>query len=100
MKMNYLFPNRYRKIGWLILIPSMLVGLLTLILEYEPAFLDFNIPSIAIDEVLSREFVFKTINNNILNEILMILIIVSSLFVGLSKEKEEDEYISKISVES
>lgn len=98
--MNYLFPNKYKKIGWLILIPSMLIGLAILVLEYEPEFLDFNIPSIFIFESLSGEFTFKMINNNILNELLMILVIVSSLFVGFSKEKEEDEYISKIRLES
>lgn len=100
MKTNYLFPNKYKKIGWLILVPSMLVGFLTLILEYEPVFLDFNIPAISMFEILSGQFSFKMINNNILNEMLMILIIVSSLFIGFSEEKEEDEYISKIRLES
>ena len=40
------------------------------------------------------------VNNNILNEIFGILIIISSLFVAFSKEKSEDEYISKIRLES
>ena len=40
------------------------------------------------------------VSNNILNEILGILVIVSSLFVAFSKEKSEDEYISKIRLES
>jgi hypothetical protein len=41
-----------------------------------------------------------TVNNNILNEIVGVLIILSSIFVAFSKEKEEDEYISKIRLES
>jgi hypothetical protein len=41
-----------------------------------------------------------TVNNNILNEIIGVLIILSSIFVAFSKEKEEDEYILKIRLES
>ena len=46
MKLKYLFPNKYKKIGWLILIPSAIIGLITLILELEPNSLDFNVPAI------------------------------------------------------
>ena len=52
MKLNYLFPNKYKKIGWLIFIPSAIIGLTTLIFEFEPNSLDFNIPAIFIDELL------------------------------------------------
>ena len=38
--------------------------------------------------------------NNILNEILGVLIIISTFLVAFSKEKSEDEYISKIRFES
>jgi hypothetical protein len=40
------------------------------------------------------------ITNNILNDIIGILIIISSLLVAFSKEESEDEYISKIRLES
>jgi len=102
MKINYLFPNKFQKIGWLILIPSAIIGLITLIYEYEPSFLDFNVPAIFVNEIsfTDSKRLFGMVNNNILNEILGILIIVSSLFVAFSKEKSEDEYISKIRLES
>ena len=38
--------------------------------------------------------------NNILNEVLGVLVIISSLLVAFSKEKSDDEYISKIRLES
>jgi len=100
MKVNYLFPNKFKKIGWFILIPSAIIGFVTLIYEYEPNFLDFNVPAIFIDDLFTDQKLFGTVKNNILNEIFGILIIVSSLFVAFSKEKSEDEYISKIRVES
>jgi hypothetical protein len=88
--------------GWFILIPSAILGLVALIFEYEPSFLDFNLPAIFIEDLnlFSDKRLFGIVNNNILNEILGILTIISSLFVAFSKEKLEDEYISKIRLES
>ena len=101
MKLNFLFPNKYKKIGWLILIPSAIIGLSTLIYEYEPSFLDFNVPAIFVDELFSvNKKTFRMVANNILNEILGVLIIISTFLVAFSKEKSEDEYISKIRFES
>ena len=96
MKVNYLFPNKYKKIGWLIFIPSIIIGLVAHILVYEPDFLDFKVPAVFFTDGL----VFKLLKTNILNEVYGILIIISSLLVGFSKEKLEDEYISKIRLES
>ena len=100
MKLNYLFPNNYKKIGWLILIPSAIIGLITLILELEPNSLNFNVPTIFIDELLGDKHFFGIVNDNILNEILGTLIVLSSLLVAFSTEVSEDEYISKIRLES
>ncbi len=100
MKINYLFPSTYKKIGWFILIPSAILGLITLLLEIEPDFLNLNIPTIYSSEIFEENQLFGIINDNVLNEILGILVIISSLLVAFSKEKIEDEYISKIRMES
>jgi len=95
MKDNFLFPYQYKKIGWLILIPTAILGLLELMFEFEPAFLTFEFPA----SIGGMPF-SKTNTNNILNEILGVLVIISALMVAFSKEKLEDEYISKIRLES
>ena len=100
MKVNYLFPNKYKRIGWFILIPSAIIGLVSLFYEYEPSFLDFNVPAIFVDDLFKDKQLFGMVQNNILNEIFGILIIISALLVAFSKEKLEDEYISKIRLES
>ena len=101
MKLNFLFPNKFKSIGWFTLIPSAIICLLTLIYEYEPSFLDFNVPAIFVDELFSvNKKTFRMVTNNILNEILGVLIIISTFLVAFSKEKLEDEYISKIRFES
>lgn len=100
MKVNYLFPNRYKRIGWFILIPSAIIGQISLFYEYEPSFLDYNVPAIFVDDLFKDKQLFGMVQNNILNEIFGILIIISALLVAFSKEKLEDEYISKIRLES
>ncbi|MFD0993814.1 hypothetical protein [Tenacibaculum geojense] len=102
MKVNFLFPSNFKRLGLFILIPSSIIGLVTLFYEYEPTFLDFNMPAIFIDEILrgeNKSFI-GIVKNNILDEILAIFIIFSSVLVAFSKERLEDEYISKIRLES
>ena len=105
MKSKYLIANKYKKFGWIVLIPSAVIGLITFISEYEPSLLDFNLPALFIDSFGAPFFqgeakLFGMVQNNILNEILGVLIIISSLVVAFSKEKFEDEYISNIRLDS
>ena len=100
MKMKYLFPSKYKRIGWVLLVPSAILGFIALLMNYEPAFLDFKVPAIFVDEILGKKKYFGIVETNLLNEILGVLIIVGSLLVAFSKEKSEDEYISKIRLES
>lgn len=100
MKMNFLFPSRYKKIGWVLLIPAAIFGLFTLIYEIEPSFLNFTIPTLFYERIFGESQLLDRIHDNILNEILGLLVIVASLLVAFSKEKAEDEYISKIRLES
>ena len=99
MKLNYLFPNRYKKKGVIILIPSIIMGFVTCF-DYEPAFLDLRVPAIFVDELFGDNKLLGFTNNNILNELLGVLIIISSILVAFSKEKQEDEFIAKIRLES
>lgn len=100
MKTNFLIPNRYKKIGWIILIPSIIIGVWATVFEIEPTFLDWKVPAIFIDEFLGEKKFIGITKNNMLNEIMGVLVIISSMMVAFSKEKVEDEYISKIRLES
>ncbi|MGC6431509.1 MAG: hypothetical protein ACON5F_10750 [Jejuia sp.] len=83
MKTNYLLPNKYKKIGWILFILGVLTGLALQLFDFEedPIF-DFNF----IDD-----FGF-----DFLDEIISILIILGGLLVGFTKEKIEDEFIFKL----
>lgn len=100
MKTNFLMPHRYNKLGWFILVPSALIGLWATIYEIEPTFLDWKVPALFIDEFMGEKKIIGMTKNNMLNELMGVLVIISSLMVAFSKEKVEDELISKIRLES
>ncbi len=100
MKLNYLFPHRYKKIGLIILIPAVILGLIVVNYDLEPEVFNMNVPAIFVDEIMGEEFVFGMTRNNILNEIIGVVLIFSFLMAAFSKEKQEDELIAKIRVES
>lgn len=100
MRANYLFPHKFKRLGWGVLIPSLILGFIGVAGNWEPSFLDFKVPAIAVDEFMGEKQFFGMTENNILNEIMGALIIVSGLLVAFSKEKVEDEYIAKTRLES
>jgi hypothetical protein len=100
MNTRYLFNAKYRQLGWMVFVPATILGILTLILEWEPALLDVKVLGFFIDEVFGVEKLVGFTENNILNEILGILVILSGLLVAFSRERDEDELITKIRLES
>jgi len=100
MKLNYLFPHHYKRIGLALIIPLLALGWYAVNFDVEPAFLDFNVPAIFVDEINGDKFMFGMTENNILNELIGIALIFSFLIAAFSKEKQEDEFIEKIRLDS
>ncbi|MEM6736483.1 MAG: hypothetical protein AAF620_10495 [Bacteroidota bacterium] len=100
MRVKYLLPASFKRIGWLILFPSVILGIPTVIIEWSPEFFDFHVFAVFVDGFPKDTELFGFIENNILNEILGVLTIVGGLIVAFSKEFDEDELISKMRVES
>jgi hypothetical protein len=98
MSKSFLLSNKFKKIGWYILVPSFLIGMFLTISGYEPEWLTGNVLSVF--PSLSNDKYFTVINVNFVNTIVGILFIVGGLLVGFSKEKNEDEFISKIRLSS
>ena len=100
MMTNYLFSNRFKKIGWVLFIPSLVGAILISI--YEPEFDFLNLKAFAIfnDDFFNSKRFFYLIDNNLADEILCVLLIVGGILVAFSKEKIEDEMVTKIRLES
>ena len=66
MKTNYLLPNQFKKIGWIIFIPVLILGLLWVIFEFEPAAFDIKTVAIFKGKFLDNiQFIAITENNTV-----------------------------------
>jgi len=100
MKTHYLFSNRYKKVGWVLFIPGLILGTLFLFFQSELNIFNFKVFSIAEQAIFSDTAYLTITENNVLDEISGILIIIGAIFIAFSKEKNEDEFIAKIRLES
>ena len=95
MKKNYLFPHRFRIIGWVLAIIAV-VGYLLL-----PEF-HFKMPSLYFDVLFdddNESGFFRMARANSLT-IAMILLTIGLVFIGFSKEKVEDEFVQYLRAQS
>jgi hypothetical protein len=101
MKTHFLFPNQFKKIGWLLFVPSVLVTLYISVFNISTDdYLNVTVLSLYQESIGEIPGFLKFIKNSIVDEIFTIGIIVGGILVGFSKLKEEDEMISKVRYES
>lgn len=101
MEPRFLFPHRFKLIGWIIAIPSIILGLFVLINDFSFDFLSFKIPfRYFFDEQVFDDSKNEFSSFNFTNEIAIIGSIIGLLLAAFSKVKVEDEYVSKIRLES
>lgn len=104
MKNSMLLPYRFKKIGWAIFIPALLLGIFV-------AFRGFDTTSLAemIAHLIEEERFDPTVEkiNRIangvqpwLNNLLIIGMLCGSLFITCSREKVEDEMIARIRLDA
>jgi len=97
MTKNYLFPSRFQKLGWILLVPF---GLLFLYFCFTTSGsrVELNVPVFAIinNDIGNSTHWFTFIKNDILDEITYIGLIVSLVFIAFSKEECDDEFILEI----
>jgi hypothetical protein len=102
METRFLLPNKCKLIGWILLIPSTIGGLLVIVREFKFKFFDVRMFTIASGGTAPWDFTnfFKFENQNITGTIFGICCILGALMVAFAKEKNEDEFISKRRLES
>ena len=108
MNTKFLLPNKYKRIGWWIFFPALILASLVFFGGYEPDWLEVKVPSLLHDDVFfigdsESDQGFKIMNltkNNISNEITGVLLLVSCMLIVFAREKDEDEMIMKLRLES
>lgn len=96
MKQQLLLPQRFKKFGWMLIITATALGIYLLSTDFEG--LALNVKTFAFinhDFTGSTQF-FTLIKVNITNTLVGAAFIIGGLLVAFSREKFEDEYISKL----
>ena len=96
MKSNYLFPIVFRKIGWCLFVPFLLWGIGFMLSG--GTFLEIGgSGALALfDGYSDTRFLTIAGNDSWTDEIIIIFLTLSMLFIGFSREKDEDECIANI----
>ena len=106
MKSRFLFPHRYFFIGLFSAIPSIILGLFVIFKDLSFDFLTIELPykyffsDNFIKEALKGNLIRETTQLNLTDEIATIGSIIGLIFIAFSKLKVEDEYVSKVRLES
>jgi len=100
MSTKLLLPNRYKKIGWFILVPATISGFLLAYNGFGAEWLWANVFSIVNDGTLQHYRFFSFSNTNITNTVIGSAFIIGAMLVGFSKEKNEDEFIAELRLSS
>ena len=99
MKTKYLLSNKCKPIGWILFSVGLVLGSYILFVGD----LDWTMkvfPLIGDDGMFAGTPAFEWSENSIEDELASVLLIFGGLIVAFSKMKDEDEFISKIRLES
>ena len=97
---NLLLPYGVKKVGWVLYSIGMILGICIFTFEPEVSFFDVSVFGVITDEFFGSTKWFRIFENNVLDELTALLIIFGGLFVAFSRQKVEDEYISKVRLDS
>ena len=100
MSSKLLLPNKYKLIGWLLLIPATILGVVLTIIGFDAIPFKVRVFSIIDDGLLGKAQLFGLTEENITITIVGICFIAGAVLVGFSKEKREDEFIEKLRLSS
>lgn len=100
MKRKLLLPHKYKAIGWIIFIPAVVLGIVSSFYDFHDLGIKVNVFAIQYDEIFGDQKIFTMVKTDITNTILGVLLIVGGLFVAFSREREEDEFIASLRLNS
>ncbi len=100
MKTHFLFPASYRRVGWFLFLPGLLLG--TCVASFDALNELAELPVFAIWDggILSPPVIMGVTYNNIVDEVAIALIVAGGMLIGFSKTRDEDEFIGSIRYES
>jgi hypothetical protein len=106
METKLLLPNFYKRIGWIVFVPCLILTVLALLEVFEstsffgPKHILYKWTAISVPQNDSLSAFFDGPSPDFAGEILMTLTAIGFFFIAFSKEKIDDEWIMKVRLES
>lgn len=102
MNNKLLLSHRWKTPGWILTIPAFLIGIYYVLIVQDTEMLCIQVPEWAdaflwIDRFFQSEGPFKLC---LLDELIAVALLAGLLMLAFSREKEEDEYIQRVRLES
>lgn len=101
MLKQILLPNQFKMLGWILLVPSAILGFLLMLSDLEST-LKINSKVFALynDQIMGSQRHTGIISTDITNTLVGVFFILGAMMVGFSKEKKEDEYVANLRLSS
>jgi hypothetical protein len=101
MNSRFLLSHKYKPLGWVLFLIGLIFGIFLLINDFDYFNWEVSVfPLIGESGLLSSNPSLEWSTNNVADEIVSVVLIIGGILVSFSKTKDEDEYISKIRMES
>ena len=100
MKKNYLLPHNFKLIGLIMLFPFLAACIWLLLGPCEADWFTVNVPALFTLDIASTSQWFGMTVTDPVNEVCMLGLLVSLVFIALSKEKDEDEMTAVVRMQS
>ena len=100
MKKNYLLPHNFKLIGLIMLFPFLAACIWLLLGPGEADWVLVKVPALMTLDLKSTSEWFGITQTDPVNEICMFGLLISLVFIALSKEKDEDEMTAVVRMQS
>ena len=100
MKQNYLLPHGFKRVGLIMLMPFLVACIWLLCGPCEGDWFIVDVPALFTLDIASTSEWFGMTVTDPVNEICMLGLLVSLVFIALSKEKDEDEMTAVVRMQS
>ena len=100
MKKNYLLPHNFKMIGLIMIVPFLVACIWLLCGPCEGDWFIVDVPALFTLDIASTSEWFGMTATDPVNEISMLGLLVSLVFIALSKEKDEDEMTAVVRMQS
>jgi len=101
MNTKLLLHNRFKRLGWLLLIPATIAGIFLAANGFNLEWLNMHVFAFWFDNgIFSKGVSFDWVEVKAGNTLVAVIWLIGALMVGFSKEKQEDEFIANLRLSS